>query len=588
MRLNKYSNFFKNIIQHVFSRYNKRQFEEKNIILAQADIPLDFITYSSIALMSVIIGFFSVFVISVIIYALIPSFFTLLFLLIAPVTVSAALGIKYWYLPIYNINKRKKNIDLFLPYAINFISSMAIAGISPSEIFQSLSTISVYGEIQKEAKKIAKEISIMGNDSITALKNAIMISPSKKFRAFLQGIIGTIQSGSSLHTYLSDIAEKYMQEDLNERKKDLDLLGVFAEVLVLAVIAFPILLVIILTIIGFFGGSMESSFSILLIFSFIILPVIYAMFYFLIKSTSFERLVNVRQEKSFSIKEYFLNNKTSIQILLLSSFFIPLIFIIISIFVYTGSIEYNLFLYWDFVFLSLLIIIGPIGIYKYLDMKKRKEMQKRLPEFLTEVGNSLSTGMNIFEAVKSAEKGHYGQLHPEIKKMKTQLSWNVSIKDVFFDFAARMKSAIVYRIVIAIDKALIMGGRTPKIFKAAAEEAHQINQIENQRKSIMSIYAVVIVVCFFVLLGIVLILNGTFFSSFFKIQSNQAEKVAGVMKLSVFNPLMLKYTLFSFVFVQSIGNGMLAGFMMDGKLSSGIRYSLFLGVISIVIFKMFI
>ena len=37
-----------------------------------------------------------------------------------------------------------------------------------------------------------------------------------------------------------------------------------------------------------------------------------------------------------------------------------------------------------------------------------EEMQKRLPEFLTEVGNSLSTGMNIFEAVKSAEKAIMG------------------------------------------------------------------------------------------------------------------------------------------------------------------------------------
>ncbi len=588
MRLNIYSKFCKNIIQHIFSRYNKKQLEEKNIILAQADIPMDFIVYSSIALMNIIIGLSGVLVISLIIYALTPSAFTLLFLLIAPVTVSMTLVFKYWYLPIYYIKKREKNIDLFLPYAINFISSMAIAGVSPTEIFQSLSTINVYGEIQKEAKKIAKEISIMGTDSITALKNAIMISPSKKFRAFLQGIIGTIQSGSDLHTYLSNVTEKYMQEDLNERKKDLDLLGVVAEILVLAVIAFPILLVIILTVIGFFGGSMESSFSLLLIFSFLILPVIYTMFYFLIKSTSFERLVNLRQEKGLRIKEYYSKNKTSFHILFLSGFFILFLYIIISLFGYIGNIEFNLFLYWDFVFLSLLIIIGPIGIYNYLDTKKKKEMQKRLPEFLTEVGNSLSTGMNIFEAVKAAEKGHYGQLHPEIKKMKTQLSWNVSIKDVFYDFAARMKSAIVHRIVIAINKALIMGGKTPKIFKAAAEEVQQINQIEHQRKSIMSIYAIVIVVCFFVFLGIILILKGTIFASFFEIQSNQMKEAAGVIKLSVFNPLMLKYTLFSFVFVQSIGNGMLAGFMMDGKLSSGIRYSVFLGLISIILFKIVI
>ena len=588
MVLSIYSKFCKNIIQHVFSRYDKKQLEEKNIILAQADIPLDFISYSSVALMKMITGFISILIFSLIIFSFIPSIYTLLILLIAPLTTSIILGLKYWYFPKYYIKKREKNIDLFLPYAINFISSMAIAGISPSEIFQSLSTINVYGEIQKEAKKIAKEITIMGTDSITAMKNAITISPSKKFRSFLQGIIGTIQSGSDLHTYLSNVAEKYMQEDLNDRKKDLDLLGVVAEVLVLAVIAFPILLVIILTVIGFFGGSMESSFSLLLIFSFLILPFIYAIFYLLIKSTSLERLSDLKQKKGLKIKDYYLKNKTSLHILLLSGFLITILYLIISLIGYVGNIELNLFIHWDFVFLAFILIIGPIGIYNYLDMKKKKEMQRRLPEFLTEVGNSLSTGMNIFEAVKGAEKGHYGKLHPEIKKMKTQLSWNISMKNVFFDFAARMKSAIVQRIVIAINKALIMGGKTPKIFKSAAEEIQQINQIEHQRKSIMSIYAIVIMICFFVFLGIILILKGTIFASFFEIQSKQVTEAAGVMKLSVFDPIMLNYTLFSFVFVQSIGNGMLAGFMMDGKLSSGIRYSLLLGIISIIVFKMFI
>lgn len=588
MRSTAYSRSCSRIFKQFFSRYNRQELEEKNIVLAQADISMDYVSYSSVAVMNTIIGFLFSLPFAFLIHTYIPSLHTLFLLIIIPLTVAFSLGLMYWHLPRYKIKKREKNIDLFLPYAINFISSMAMAGVSPSEIFESLSLINVYGEIQKEAKKIAKEISIMGTDNITAMKNAITISPSKKFRAFLQGIIGTIQSGSDLHTYLANVAEKYMDEDLYERKKDLDLLGVVAEVLVLAVIAFPILLVIILTIIGFFGGSMESSISLLLIFSFLILPVIYAMFYFLIKSTSLEKLGNMRQEKTLGLKEFYSKNKKSFLILLLSGFTVVLLYTLIYLFGPLANIEFNLFLHWDFVFLALLILIGPIGFYNYLDTKNKKEMQRRLPEFLNEVGDSLSTGMNIFEAIKTAEKGHYGKLHPEIKKMKTQLSWNVSMKNVLFDFAARMKSAIVQRVVIAINKALIMGGKTPKIFKAAADEVHQINQIEYQRKSIMSIYALVIVVCFFVFLGIILILNGTIFSSFFEIQSNQMNNAADVIKISVFDPLMLNYTLFSFVFVQSIGSGMLAGFMMDGKLSSGVRYSVVLGAISILVFKMFI
>ena len=74
------------------------------------------------------------------------------------------------------------------------------------------------------------------------------------------------------------------------------------------------------------------------------------------------------------------------------------------------------------------------------------------------------------------------------------------MKNVLMNFAERLKTAIAYRIVIAIDKGLMMGGNTPKIFKAAAKEVDQVNQIEHQRKSIMSIYALVILVCFFAVL----------------------------------------------------------------------------------------
>jgi hypothetical protein len=49
--------------------------------------------------------------------------------------------------------------------------------------------------------------------------------------------------------------------------------------------------------------------------------------------------------------------------------------------------------------------------------------------------------------------------------------------------------------------------------------------------------------------------------------------------------VLLNYTLYSFCFVEGIGSGLLAGFMMDGKLASGVRFSVILGLISILLFK---
>jgi len=582
MKSSKYSEISLKLFERLVSRFNKKTLEEKNLIFVKANIPMSHEEYYSTAITSTILGGAASIIFSYIFYMLFPSLFILIMI---PFTVISLIAGSCYYYPTYVVNNRGRNINLFLPYAINFISSMAVAGISPSEIFETLSNVSVYGEIQIEAKRITNEIKVMGMDNITALKHAIEISPSNKFRAFLQGIIGTIQSGSELHVFLSNVSSKYMEEDLTDRKKDLDLLVVIAEVLVLAVIAFPILLAIILTVMGFFGGNMEVSLGILLIFSFLILPSIYGMFYYLIKSTSIEEIRKVKHKMKSTLREKIINYKTPLYIFLFSLISVILAYFIIFILGKAGYLGLDLYLHWDFIFYALLILMAPIGFYNYLKMKEQKEMQQRLPEFLTEVGDSLATGMSIFDSIKKAQRGHYGKLDPEIKKIRNQISWNISIKNALFDFATRMKSAIAERIVNAINKGLIMGGNTDKIFKAASKEVDQVNQIEHQRKSIMSIYALVILVCFFVFMGIILILFGSFFAPFLEIQSDQLFRAGSAIRLSRIDPFMLEYTLFSFTFVQSIGAGILAGFMSDGRLSSGVRYSLILGIITIIVFK---
>ena len=588
MQSTKYSNLSLIAFGRFFSKYKKDNLEEKNLFLVKANISMSYEEYYSMTSMNIILGFIISLIFSIAINQIFHNQITTFLLFVTPLLVTFSVAAIFLYLPTSLVNKRGRDIDLFLPYAINFISSMAVAGISPAEIFQTLAKINVYGEVQVEAKKINKEITLMGIDNITALKHAIDVSPSRKFKTFIQGIVGTIQAGSELHSYLSNIAKKYMDDDLIARRKDLDLLEVIAEVLVLSVIAFPIFLVIIVTVMGFFGGSMKASLTILLFFSFVVTPMIYAMFYYLIKSTSIEKITRMEPERKMTLKENYKLYKPSYIIMIFSIIMVFSLLIASYILQYYQYVTLNLYFYWDFMFLALLIIIGPIGIFSYLELKRKKEMQDRLPDFLVEVGDSLATGMTIFDAIKTAEKGNYGKLNPEIKKMKTQLSWNTSMKKVLFDLADRMKTAIVKRIAIVLDKGLMMGGKTSKIFKAAANEVEQINQLEFQRKSIMIIYALVMAVCFFVFLGIVFILYKTIFAEFLHLQTSQMTNAPSALQLTVVDPVLLNYTLYSFVFVQSIGAGLLSGFMIDGKLVSGIRFSCILGIISILTFKLFI
>jgi len=281
MKSTLYTRFCRRTFTNIFKKLNISE-TKNNMELEKADIAMVSQEYYSMVIMNIIIGFISSFIPTLILYFLVPNEITALLILITSASIPLIIGLVYIRLPSAKAKIRGKIIDRYLPYVANFINTMSVAGISPSEIFGTLSGIELYGEVQKESKKITTEIELMGIDAVTALQNAIKISPSKKWKEFIQGIIGVLQSGSELGPYFSRCVEKFMFEDLEERKKNLDSLAVMAESFVVTVIAFPLFLLIIITIMGLTSGGI--SFDFLYIMAFMILPMAYAGFYVMMKS----------------------------------------------------------------------------------------------------------------------------------------------------------------------------------------------------------------------------------------------------------------------------------------------------------------
>jgi flagellar protein FlaJ len=281
MKSTTYTRFCRRLFSKSFERLNISE-TSKNRLLEKADISMVYQEYYSMVLMNIIIGFLVSFFSTLILYLLVPNDVSALIILIITSTVPLVIGMVYIQLPASKAKSRGKDIDRHLPYVANFINTMSAAGISPSEVFGTLAGIELYGEVQKEAKKITTEIELMGIDTITALKNAIVISPSKKFKEFIQGIIGVIQSGSELAPYFERCVDRYMYEDLEDRKKNLDSLAIMAESFVVTVIAFPLFLVIIISIMGLTSGGI--SFDFLYILAIFIMPLAYFGFYVMMKS----------------------------------------------------------------------------------------------------------------------------------------------------------------------------------------------------------------------------------------------------------------------------------------------------------------
>jgi flagellar protein FlaJ len=295
---------------------------------------------------------------------------------------------------------------------------------------------------------------------------------------------------------------------------------------------------------------------------------------------------NPFMSKKYNIKQIYGKDKKFLLATSISACF-SFVFFFFGFLIYIGFIRFpGEFLTWvDFMVLSVLSVIGPIGFYNHLLVKKKKDVENQLPDFLREISGSTASGMTVFEAIKSAAKGDHGRLTSELQKMSSQLSWGISVNEAINNFANRINTDIVKRMAITINKALDIGGNTASVFEAAAKEIDQAKRVEEQRRIEMSMYSVVIFISFFVFLAVILIIDKTIFQAIFDLQDKMAGQAIGNMMIATIDHTLLKYTFFSFIMVQSIGGGLLGGFMMDGKLSSGIRFGFVLTLISFIVFK---
>jgi flagellar protein FlaJ len=244
----------------------------------------------------------------------------------------------------------------------------------------------------------------------------------------------------------------------------------------------------------------------------------------------------------------------------------------------------------DFIVFGLLSAIGPIGFYNHIKANRKKRVEQQLPDFLREISSSTSSGMTVFDAIRSAAEGDHGKLTPELRRMSAQLSWGIPVNEALENLAKRINTDSVKRIVVTINKALEIGGNTPAVFEAAAKEIDQTKLVEQQRKAEMSMYSIVIFISFFVFLAVILIIDKTIFAEFFKMQSQLAATQSSVANTAMggianIDQGMLKNMFFLFVLVQSVGGGLLGGFMMDGRLSSGVRFGFLLIIVSFIVFK---
>jgi len=253
-----------------------------------------------------------------------------------------------------------------------------------------------------------------------------------------------------------------------------------------------------------------------------------------------------------------------------------------------GGLETPL-LWIDYVFIGLMAFSGPYGFYKSAQMKKVRDIEVRLPEFLRDVAEAGRFGMTLAQAIKVSSRGRYGKLTPEIRRMAAQIDWGVPASEAMRLFAERVDTPLVRRMTSIIIKANDAGGSVSDVLTMVAHDARESMLNQAERKMAMSTYTVVIYVAFAVFIATIFILNSTFLPKMTEAGQMVAEgaEKAGVdtsglatIKVGVIPTIQMLFIVS--VLIHAFGDGILAGVLADGQISSGLKHSFIMMLIGIV------
>lgn len=189
-------------------------------------------------------------------------------------------------MPNINIKNRGSKLIEELPHFIGYMATLATSGLSLEGIFKAIASENTEEEIVKDAQFITRNIDVMGMDLVTAINDLIKRTPSGPYSEMLEGAIITVQSGGDLKEYFIATGKVQLEEKKMALRKSTDSLGVMAEMYTIMLIVFPLLAVIMLSIMAIMSPTLAGFdlMTLMNLLTYVMVPFFGLLFLFMMDS----------------------------------------------------------------------------------------------------------------------------------------------------------------------------------------------------------------------------------------------------------------------------------------------------------------
>lgn len=555
--LNTFEGWAYRLFGRIAPKFLKNVFEFTDY-LRRADIKIYPETYVSLMLFTALLTL-PITILSIVLlylFKIIP----LVFLVPTPLYVM----ICFIVMPMSKASERASNLEREMPFAATYITVMASGGIPPYLSFKRLSDVDLMPAMSKEARGIVKDVEIFGIDPLTAMNDAAKENPLDVYSEFVSGYASTVIIGGDITHFLETKAQDIFKTRAMRVKAAAERLGMLLESFIIIMVLMSLCFYILFSVESIYSTGL-SSFSTMLLYTYVFTPLLSIVFIYL--AHSMQPKTPVTEWKPYKV--FGVSCVVAILVFFMLTGFggtvqIPLLSGVQGIVDLPTAVAVTLF-----------ITVAPAALVQGRLSRKRAGLERGVSNFLRDLTEVRKTGLSPEQCIEDLSERDYGEFSKELNQITAEISYGIPIRKVIMDFVQRAKSWITQIIMFLLVETIDVGGGTISMIESLARFDYMTRDVEKEKK--MAVRPYVMIPYFAAILLVATTLMMLMFTT-------QTLGVAGTSGGTNIDFLTMIFS--TSVIVHCYLIGLVAGKISEESLSAGFKHSAILVLLAIVASKL--
>jgi flagellar protein FlaJ len=492
-------------------------------------------------------------------------------LILVPLPLFVMVG--FIIVPMNNASDRSQGLEREMPFAAAYISVMSSGGIAPYTSFKRLTKVDLMPAMSKEARDIVKDVEIFGVDPLTALDVAAKKTPLDIFKEFLSGYASTVIIGGDIGHYLERKAEDIFKMRALRVKAAAERLGMLLETFIIVMVMMSLCFYILFAVNNIQTGTSAaansdiSTYSGILLYTYIFTPMLSAMFVYLAHSMQPKTpVVDMRPYKVFGI-----STVLAIVVFLLLTNFMGATQLPLFTTLQAWGVDLQIALA-----VALFISAAPAAVVYIRLTKTRNSMEQGVTSFLRDLTEVRKTGLSPEKCIESLSKREYGSFTKELRKISSEISWGIPIKKVMMDFLHRTRSWMVQIVMFLLVETIDVGGGTIAMIESLARFNNLTQEVEKEKKMSVRPYVMMPYLASILLVATTIMMMGL----------TTGIAVPGATTAAPQSNGMMQTVFITAVIFNSYLIGIVAGKISEESIGAGFKHAAILVLISVIAAKL--